>query len=85
MPTLTKKRIASTQSTTGNTTLLTTVLICDLAAVQVLSIAPATSPAAYTVVAENTINKIIAVANMNHCFLLSLVNFLVNDFTSIHL
>src|SRR5699024_2102065 len=43
-PTLTKKSTAKITSKTGNTTLLTTVLIWPWALVQVCSTAPATSP-----------------------------------------
>lgn len=46
---LDKNRMARIISHTGNTTLLTTVWICPLAAFQVFSIAPATSPAAKVV------------------------------------
>ena len=51
----------------------------------IFAIALATSPAAYTVVAENAIIKTRAAVNINHCFLLNLVKFFVNDFTSVYL
>ena len=46
LPTFTKKSTARITSSTGKTTLFTTVLICPCALVQVCSTAPATSPEA---------------------------------------